>query len=158
LLRPDYIPENNQKANTQKRAILFYSAIAILIVINLYMGYILILKIVPDNSDSTEADRKVKAKFLQVEVLNGCGIAGAGDVITNYLRQKGFDVISTGNYQTFDMDETIIIDRTGVIQNSYKVADSLGITRKNVISQVNKSLLLDVSIIIGKDFNSFKQN
>ncbi|MHC1737004.1 MAG: LytR C-terminal domain-containing protein [Ignavibacteriaceae bacterium] len=158
MLRPDYIPENNQKAETQKRAILFYTAIAILIVINLYLGYIFILKIIPDNSDSSEGNEKVKAKILQVEVLNGCGIAGAGDVITNFLRQKGFDVISTENYQTFDMDETIIIDRVGIINNGYKVADSLGITRKNVISQVNRSLLLDVSIIIGKDFNSFKQN
>lgn len=118
----------------------------------------MIIKIYPDHSNHSDKNDEVKSKILQVEVLNGCGIAGAGDVITNSLRQKGFDVISTGNYQTFDMDETIIIDRIGIIDNGYRVADSLGITRKNVITQINRNLLLDVSIIIGKDFNSFKQN
>lgn len=158
MLRPDYISDNNHKSVTQKRALLFYTAITILIVIILFLAYSLAVKIWPNKLDDSVGNVEGKAKILQLEVLNGCGIAGAGDVITNFLRQKGFDVISTGNYQTFDMDETIIIDRIGIINNGFKVADSLGITRKNVISQVNRSLLLDVSIIIGKDFNSFKQN
>jgi len=157
LLKQDNISDRNQTLNSPKREILFYSAIAILIAIIFYLGYSLFQKLNYGVKDITGENDSGKGKILQVEVLNGCGIAGAGDVITNSLRQMRFDVISTGNYQSFDIDETIIIDRVGIIKNGYTVADSLGITRKNVISLVNRNLILDVSIIIGKDFNSFKQ-
>jgi len=139
------------------RQLIFYSSVTLLYLIIIYLAYNLIQKIdFRSNADDSKFDSPPK-KILQVEVLNGCGIAGAGDVITNFLRQKGFDVISTGNYQNFDVDETIIIDRVGNISTGFKIADSLGIPRVNTITQINRGLLLDATIIIGKDFNSFQQ-
>jgi len=93
---------------------------------------------------------------MQIEVLNGCGVAGIGDVITTFLRKSGFDVIQTGNYISFDVMNTIVIDRKGNIQNALAVADSLGIGETAVIQQVNKDYFLDVSVIIGKDYKKLK--
>lgn len=52
-------------------------------------------------------------QLIQVEVLNGCGVAGIGDGLTDVLRSKGIDVVKTGNYRSFDVDNTFIVDRAG---------------------------------------------
>ena len=85
--------------------------------------------------------------------MNGCGVAGVADVFTNYLRKSNFDVIQMGNYYSFDIEKTLVVDRTGNKKNAQLVAKSLGLSEDVVISQTNKNYFLDVSVIIGKDFN-----
>ena len=48
------------------------------------------------------------------------------------------------------------MDRTGKKINAFKVAEALGIDPKNVIQQINNDYFLDVSLIIGRDFNHLK--
>ncbi len=91
-----------------------------------------------------------------MEVLNGCGLLGAADKYTDYLRRCRFDVVQIGNYISYDIEKSIVIDRTGNMFNAFKVADSLGIDYKNVIQQMSSKYFLDVSLVIGKDFNSLK--
>jgi calcineurin-like phosphoesterase len=97
--------------------------------------------------------RKKFSGIVQVEVLNGCGISGVADKFTEFLRKNNFDVVQMGNYRSFDVDKTLVIDRTGDILNADKVAKALGVNSKNIIQQINKDYFLDVTIIIGKDFN-----
>lgn len=103
------------------------------------------------------AVQTVKAdSLIHVEVMNGCGVTGLGDKLTDYLRNQNFDVIQTGNYYSFDIEKTLVIDRTGNIKNAELVASALGLTDEYVIQQVNKNYFLDVSVIIGKNFNQLK--
>ena len=133
--------------------IILNSIISLLIILIIVMTFSLILKL--QNLNSSESiinSKKNISKPVQVEVLNGCGTAGAADKVTNFLRDRKFDVVQMGNYRTFDIDESIVIDRKGNIKTAEDIADSLGINRLNVIQQVNKNYLLDVSIIVGKDY------
>lgn len=117
------------------------------------MSFSLILKLQNLNSyNKLDNSKRILSKPVQVEVLNGCGLAGAADKVTNFLRNKKFDVVQMGNYRTFDIDESIVIDRKGNIKIAEDIADSLGINRHNVIQQVNKNYLLDVSVVVGKDY------
>jgi BarA-like signal transduction histidine kinase len=120
------------------------------------MSFSIFSKIDTKRQLDLQNQRNTKASIIQVEVLNGCGVAGAADQFTNYLRQHHFDVVQMGNYISFDVEKSIVIDRTGNMANAYKVADTLGISSKNVIQQKNNNYFLDVSFIIGKDFNSLK--
>lgn len=104
------------------------------------------------NEESLEKKNKT-ANIIQVEVLNGCGKSGIAEKFTSYLRNRNFDVVQMGNYISFDIDKTMVIDRTGNKANAEKVAEAIGVDKKNVIQQLNKEYFLDVSIIIGKDFN-----
>ena len=61
-----------------------------------------------------------------------------------------------GNYISYDVEKSIVIDRTGNMINALKVADSLGINHKNVVQQMSTKYFLDVSLIIGKDYSSLK--
>jgi hypothetical protein len=61
-----------------------------------------------------------------------------------------------GNYKSFDVQETLIVDRAGNIENAYKVAQALGVDKKNVIKQISPDSYLDCSVVIGKDYTSLK--
>ncbi len=125
----------------------------------IFLGYSLYLKIKSrEDAEKELAKKKLAAPIVQVEVLNGCGISGVGEQFTDYLRNNNFDVVQTGNYISFDVDKSMVIDRTGNKANAIKVADVLGIDHKNIIQQINNDYILDVSLIIGKDFKELKPN
>ena len=100
-------------------------------------------------------------RIYKIQVLNGCGVDKIAERFTNFLRQNGFDVIETGNYTLlgmrkndyyFDMRETIVIDRSGKVGAARDVARILG--TDNIIKQFSSDLMVDVTVIIGKDYKS----
>jgi hypothetical protein len=66
------------------------------------------------------------------------------------------DVVKTGNYIQFDIDETIVIDRIGNKANSDYVAELLNVKKGNSITQINNDYFVDVTVIIGRNY--FKQS
>jgi hypothetical protein len=122
----------------------------------IFMSYSLVTKIKGIASVDEEELNNLPAAIVQLEVLNGCGVTGVADKFTAYLRQNNFDVVQVGNYSSFDFDKTIVIDRTGKRANADKVAGALGIDKENIIQQINNDYFLDVSLIIGRDFNKLK--
>ncbi len=106
---------------------------------------------------NTTSIKKTASAVIQVEVLNGCGALGVAEEFTDYLRKEKFDVVQMGNYVSFDIDKSMVIDRTGNRANAEKVASALGIEDKNVILQKNDDSFLDVSVVIGKDYKKLNQ-
>ena len=148
---PDISLEKTSSTN-----FVFNILIVLLAIIVVYMSYSLFRNIeVPSSPAGVSADAKPHSE-IQVEVLNGCGAEGIADKFTEYLRSNHFDVVQMGNYISYDIEKTIVVDRTGNLSNAYKVADILGINRKNVIQQINENYFLDVSIVVGKDFYNLK--
>ncbi|MFC1627589.1 LytR C-terminal domain-containing protein [Gemmatimonadota bacterium] len=86
----------------------------------------------------------------QVEVLNGCGISGVAALTHEYLRRFGFDVVNVENAASFDYRETIVIDRGGDEQVARRLARI--IDTENVIRQVRPDLMLQVTVILGADY------
>ena len=123
----------------------------------IYMTYSIYVKLwgAEKNIDELE-NAQTPSEIIQVEVLNGCGIGGIADMFTDYLRDQTFDVVNSGNYVSFDINESLVIDRIGNMANARKVAESLNINKKNVIQQLNDDYFLDVTIIIGKDYYKLK--
>jgi hypothetical protein len=93
---------------------------------------------------------------IQLDVLNGCGAPGAGTSATAYLRARGFDVVEYRNYRSFDVRESLVIDRAGNRENAEKVAYALGIRKGNIIQQINQDYYVDVSVLIGRDYPTLK--
>lgn len=94
-------------------------------------------------------------KIPTIEVLNGCGFPGVADKFTYLLRSKNFDVVKVGNFSSFDVDTTFVIDRIGNKKYALAVAESLKIPAKNVIQHFNKNYFLDVTFVVGKDYNNY---
>jgi hypothetical protein len=119
----------------------------------IYLAYSLFLGFNRNNDDLPEKKENLPSEIIQVEVLNGCGVNALADRFTDYLRLRNIDVVKTGNYENFDIYESLVIDRSGNIANAYKVAKTLGIGKDKVIQQLNDDYFLDVSIVVGKDYH-----
>jgi hypothetical protein len=91
-------------------------------------------------------DAMVEKNVVQVNVLNGCGVGGVGQRMTGYLRSVGYDVVDMGNYKTFDLKQSLVIDRSGNGEVAKKIASDLGIDPKNVVQHIS----------IGKDFRNLR--
>lgn len=127
--------------------------IFVLVTFVIYLSYSLYLKLADSEpSEVIMRTKEIPSEIIQVEVLNGCGVNGIADRFTDYLRDKGVDVVNIGNYISFELEETLIIDRIGNSANANSIADILGVKERNVFQELNKEYFLDVSIVIGKDY------
>ena len=93
---------------------------------------------------------------IQLDVLNGCGLPGAGADVTSYLRARGFDVVDLRNFKTFDVQETLVIDRIADRENARRVAYALGVRESNIVEQLSPDYYVDVTVVIGRDYKSLK--
>lgn len=135
----------------------FIIASSLLFIFAVFLLFITIKKTGVFNSAPEETKAQNVQQLIQVEVLNGCGVAGVGDAFTDLLRNKGIDVVKTGNYRSFSVDNTFIIDRMDKIETAFKVADSLNLNKQLILTEINKSLFIDLTIVIGKDFPKYFQ-
>lgn len=152
----DYVLQN---PISQKNTNLFFIiASVILAVIAVFLLYSVLEKsgIISFTNNKDIKPQNVQ-QLIQVEVLNGCGVTGVGDGLTDVLRAKGIDVVKTGNYRSFDIENTFIIDRLGKIETANRVADSLNLDKRFIITEKNKSYFLDLTIVIGKDYKNYFQ-
>ena len=149
-------PGNKNAAGNSSLSNLFLNVIIILLGIVIFiMAYSLFSKL-SDYSHNLASEKNKPSAMVQVEVLNGCGVSGIADKITDYLRKNNFDVVQTGNYTSFNMDKSLVIDRTGNEASAEKVAKALGIDKKNIVQQINNDYLLDCTIVIGRDYFQLK--
>lgn len=92
------------------------------------------------------------ARRIQVEVLNGCGVDGLAERITNYLRDKNIDVVSRGNFSHFDVPLTTVLDRVDNRERSLQIAKVLGLPESRLQIQKDSNLQLDATIVLGADY------
>jgi len=97
---------------------------------------------------------RLPAKVIQLDVLNGCGVKGVGAKFTGFLRGSGFDVVEMKNYKTFNIAQTLVVDRVGDLGPARRVAAALGVAEKYVVQQINPDYFVDVSVIIGEDYRT----
>jgi len=148
--------KNNSETNSfaLNAVIGFLSLLLVLLVFGLFTR-IIYPRI---ENQRAEQDPKLIGKVIQLEVLNGCGVPGLANDVTSTLRKNGFDVVETGNFENFDMQNTVIIARTFNKQNAQRVADALGVKDENVFIEASEDFYLDATVVIGSDYKSLKLN
>jgi hypothetical protein len=134
--------------------------IAVLAVVVFFLLYSFITNTFIDRpvdwtAESSE-DGESSAEIIQLDVLNGCGASGVAQRFTDFLRKRNFDVVQSANYKTFDVEESLVIDRTGDLETARKVAYALGIEERNIVQQINPDYYLNVSVVIGRDYDTLK--
>ena len=94
---------------------------------------------------------------IKIEILNGCGTPGIAAKFSQFLREKRVDVVRSENADHFEYEKTILIQRTENVNGMQHVAEALKFDIKNpdqVITSVDPNLDVDLTLIIGKDYNS----
>lgn len=144
--------------NLTSTSLLLNITILILIAAVVYLGYSILDKFQIFESPTEESASLKLTKTIQVEVLNGCGVSDIADNYTDSLRKKNFDVVNTTNYRSFEIDKSIVIDRSGNMMNAEYLAEIVGVDKVRVIQQKNKNYFLDVTLIVGKDYKTLFNN
>lgn len=139
-----------------KRNLLLNLAIALLIVFIGLQLYGIFSQRTSPAVVSPKKENDTAHVSMQINVMNGCGISGVGNTMTKFCRHLGYDVVEMGNYKTFDVEHSIVIDRSGNMNDAHHLATSLGIERKNVVQQFSNDQMVSATVVIGKDFKSLK--
>jgi hypothetical protein len=115
-------------------------------------GSRLIEESVPTKGEAAVAQPE---RAIRLQVLNGCGVKGLARIVSPALRAKGFDVRETRNAGSFRYTRSMVLDRVGRPELAYAVADSLGIDRSQVTTEISRNLVdIDVTLIVGADYGS----
>jgi hypothetical protein len=111
--------------------------------------------VVPRIEPARDEDGNVLiSQVIQVQVLNGAGRAGLANRFTSALRKNGFDVVETGNFESFDIPNTYVIDRLGNLENARRVARALNLGEDRIVREVSEGFYLDATVVIGLDYDS----
>ena len=85
----------------------------------------------------------------------------AGRDVAEFLREHGgsrfeFDVVDQGNFATFDVTETLVLDRGESQDPARRIAELLGIDPEHVLSQPLAENVLDieVTLLLGRDVST----
>ncbi|MDI6786147.1 MAG: LCP family protein [bacterium] len=99
-----------------------------------------------------DKEAKNNLKSIKIRILNGCGRKEIARNLQKKLKaNKDLTVIEVGNADNFNYENTIIYDHVGKSSNADYVKNRF--LNKGVIKQsVSKTVLADITIIIGKDF------
>lgn len=89
-----------------------------------------------------------------VEVWNASRYPNAARIVIRVLRDNGFDVVEYGSFKK-QQARTLVIDRSGQLRPAQSVADVLRAVHPEVISRIDLTRHVDVSVILGNDA-SFK--
>lgn len=109
-------------------------------------------------NERSEQTPELIGTIIQLEVLNGCGVPGLANEFTSVLRQNGFDVVETGNFENFNLQETLIIARRFQDENARRVAEALGVPEDRIIVEASDDFYLDATVVIGSDYQSLNLN
>ena len=110
----------------------------------------------PPDPERPSEETELVGSVIQVEVRNGAGIDHLAARATQYLRDRGFDVVEVGNYETFQQERSVVIDRVGDPEAARKVAEALGLPAERVRQEIRRQYYLDASVIIGDDYEQLR--
>ena len=101
------------------------------------------------NSTVNNTTSSTSSKEITVELLNGSGDKGKVTEAKRLLEDAGYKVKKTGNTST--IAKTVITNKKSITDENLKsIKDILGVG--NISTNKSSTSLVDVSIIIGKDF------
>jgi hypothetical protein len=98
---------------------------------------------------STPVALAVPSSDVEVQVLNESGRPGMALRVTRFLRERGYDVVETGNGNRVGLSETEVVVRGEDMDKGARIARSLNCSI--VRSDRDPEQLVDVTVFIGKD-------
>lgn len=97
----------------------------------------------------TEADGRERA--IQLQILNATDVPGIAKKATEYLRGRGFDVVQVTN-APLRSPGSFVVRVTSDSASAARVAYALGIEPRFIRIEVDSTLMLDCTVVLGNDY------
>ena len=146
------------KKNTRLKTFLNILIVLMVVVVIVLFGSFVNQMFFTEQIDSTVFQRNdgvETEKRIQISILNACDVNGLASNAKMYLFRRNFDVLDVGNYDSI-VSMSFIIDRVGNTLASGKVASAMGIADSLIITEIDSSLYLMNTVVIGKDYRELK--
>ncbi|MBK7092744.1 MAG: LytR C-terminal domain-containing protein [bacterium] len=106
--------------------------------------------------DSAEA---IVPMALRVQILNGCGIAGAASTFSRHVKTNAgpdfiVDVLDEGNFESFQQEKTLLIARKAKHDHAARFAAKIGLSPDRISFKELESNFYDIdySLVVGADY------
>jgi LytR cell envelope-related transcriptional attenuator len=99
-----------------------------------------------EKSDSGAIETAPPAERVRVEVLNATNVHGLARRATQYLRDRGFDVVASGTARD-QLDSTLIVDRTNHPVWAGRIARAFNGARVQL--KPDSSRYVDITVLVG---------
>gem|GEM_PF-766347 len=144
---------NNKKEKIIRISLNVINALLIIFVTLLIMSFTnRVLLSPPVDSNLEENIEKLNnLEIIQVSILNSTEINGLANKARTFLQLRNFDVVEIGNSKGI-LPKTIVIDRMGDFASAKKVAKAFGVADSLIKTDIDSSLFVRASIIIGQDY------
>lgn len=87
----------------------------------------------------------------RIQILNGCGVAGAANKVADFLRAQGFDVKNKGNAPTSNYPFTVVASRKKDCSIAEQVARALATDKVILLRTADETY--DATVFVGGDFS-----
>lgn len=135
------------------------AALILAVVVVLVLGFAFVQRmfIAPPINAEREGEEVAghRGAKIQVNVLNSVTGPRVARRTMDYLRARGFDVVEIGNAPAA-LSRSVVIDRVNDSVSARKVAFAMGIGDSCIHTEVNRDLYLDVTVILGEDYERLK--
>ncbi len=143
-------------APTEKspKNLLIFITIGVILLLAVFLG--VARRGVAGAAEPVKTERRATVPYLgPVQVLNGCGAVGAGEIMADFLRSRNFDVKNIGNAPERNYPFTLVIARTKNMTVARQITDSLPAGRCMLLR--NGDTTYQVTVIIGSDYPDYKE-
>ena len=134
------------------------SILIILCIVTIFLSLSFVLRVNTNPIDAKIPENTASNTFgniIQINILNATNQANLASEAQRYFRNLGFDVLEIGNHSE-KLDKSVVIDRLGDKISAYKIAYCLGLEREIIKTDIDSSLYLRTTIIIGEDYPILK--
>ncbi len=88
----------------------------------------------------------------RLAVRNGAGIEGMATATSEYLSERGLNVVEVANADRLDYQKTLVIDYTGNPYTTRYLYQLMNLSESQVLSQPDPNSEIDVAVILGADW------
>ncbi len=146
------VSERNDRLSPQRRAwkIAALSAAGVAVAVALYFAAHAFW------TSSTVVQSKIPGELRpwKLEVVNTTGEPGLALKVADHLRLLGYDVVDVRTQRATEPVPTTFINRSGVTAVSADLQTTLELTPERFKTELDRALLLDMSVFVGTDIRS----
>lgn len=135
-----------------KKFLLITTILSLLVLVILILS--MVGRIMFFKAPANEENAASKIEPLQVNILNATNIDGIAAQTRIFLRSREIDVVEISNFASMEAN-SLIIDRVGDRQSAKKLADEIGMSDSLIVTQIDSSLFLKCSLILGYDYKKY---
>ena len=91
--------------------------------------------------------------IVALEILNGTSVAGLAKRAASVFQSFGYEIVALGNADNTEYLNTVVLDRKGRLEAAQKAAELIHCQRVYSRLAEGGDLTIDVTLILGKDFD-----